>query len=265
MLVSLDMVPVGMVPGYEEIMAADYFLGDDAAKVTTIGGSVNEPNLEDIAALKPDLIIGHVGSHGGPADGLREALRAIAPMYLYEDKNLDMVYANLRNVGALVDRTDQAEAAITEFSSWLDQAAARSPQDRTALMLSGTDTNVTTYLETSLQGSVFARVTPYPWPRTDLVPEGKDTVKYSIEEILRTDPDVIFLQDFAEGAAPLPEQLAANPIWRELTAVQKEEVISVPARRWHTSKQLIMMRHTVEEMLAVLYPGTFESPANALR
>ena len=62
------------------------FFGSRADEFRLIGGSFFEPSLEDIAASEPDLVIGLSGVH----DGLRDALRPIAPLYIvnpltYED------------------------------------------------------------------------------------------------------------------------------------------------------------------------------------
>ena len=52
------------------------FFGSRADNFQVIGGSFFEPNLEDIAAAQPDLVFGLGGVH----DGLRDALRPIAPL-----------------------------------------------------------------------------------------------------------------------------------------------------------------------------------------
>lgn len=261
---SLGMIPAGAVEPYVEDLAAQpWFFGpDDAAQIQPIAGSVSEPNLEELVLAEPDLIIGYVGNHGGPAGGIRDSLSAIAPTFLYEDTTMDMVFANVTTIGAATGRDDEAAAAISAFEAKLADIAERSPMDRSALMVVGTDTDITTYLDDHLQGALFGAVTPYPWPRPESLEADSSTIKYSIEEILAVDPDVIFMQDFAEGANPLPEQLAGTPLWGELSAVRNGEVYSVPNSQWHTSKQLVMMSRLLDEAMFRLYPEVFDPPAD---
>ena len=75
------------------------FFGSRADEFRVIGGSFFEPSLEDIAAAKPDLVIGLGGVH----DGLREALRPIAPLYIVNPLTYEDSIHYLREVGAVMD------------------------------------------------------------------------------------------------------------------------------------------------------------------
>lgn len=92
----------------------------------------------------------------------------------------------------------------------------------------GSNVNFTTYLSTSVMGQAFEQVTPFPWPMPAGLSEPVTSTKYSIEQILSTDPDVIFLIDSGGTSNPLLPQLQAAPLWKELTAVKAGNVFVMP-------------------------------------
>ena len=113
------------------------FFGSRADEFRVIGGSFFEPSLEDIAAAEPDLVIGLGGVH----DGLREALRPIAPLYIVNPLTYEDSIRYLREIGAAMERSAEAEEAAQRFLSKLEDYRTRSPKDRTALVMYGSDVN----------------------------------------------------------------------------------------------------------------------------
>lgn len=86
---------------------------------------VNFGRAEEIVALAPDLVL--VGAFTAPSTvailvrlGLNVA--RFAPAYAFAD-----IRANLRRMGALLGRNDQAEALIATFDDRLDQIRASAP------------------------------------------------------------------------------------------------------------------------------------------
>ena len=74
-LAELGLEPVAV---NDPLSSDPRFFGSRADGFRVIGGSFFEPSLEDIAAAEPDLVIGLGGVH----NGLRDALRPIAPLYI---------------------------------------------------------------------------------------------------------------------------------------------------------------------------------------
>ena len=125
------MAEIGLEPvAVNDPLSSDpRFFGSKAEEFQLIGGSFFEPNLEDIAASKPDLVFGLGGVH----DGLRDALRPIAPLYIVNPASYEDSIGYLRDVGALMDRADEAEEAVERFLAKLEDYKSRSPKDRSAL------------------------------------------------------------------------------------------------------------------------------------
>ena len=223
-----------------------------------IGGSFFEPSLEDIAAAQPDLVIGLGGVH----DGLRDALRPIAPLYIVNPLTYEDSIAYLKEIGAAMGRSAEAGEAAQRFLSKLEDYRARSPKDRTALVMYGSDVNFGIDTEGALTGGLLAEVTDYPWPNPPLDQGGHASggMQFSLEGVLNVDPDVIFVQTIAFPGfqpPPLAEQLAANPLWSELQAVQNGEIHEVSFGLWSTGRGTRSLGLVLDEAMPLLYPDVF--------
>lgn len=98
--------------------------GSDAKKLKMIGGSWMQPNVEDIVANHPDLVIGDAYPHAQ----LKAALKGVAPMYLisrsggYQQSMKDLI-----NLGILTGHKATAEKEVNEFMGHLHSAVKESP------------------------------------------------------------------------------------------------------------------------------------------
>ena len=234
------------------------FFGSRAEEFRIIGGSFFEPNLEDIAAAEPDFVFGLGGVH----DGLREALRPIAPLYIVNPATYEDSIHYLREIGAAMGRSAEAEEAVERFLSKLEDYKARSPKNRTALVMFGSDVNFGIDTEDALTGGLLAEVTDYPWPSqpTEQGGHGPGSTQYSLEGVLSVDPEVIFVQTLAFPGfqpPPLSEQMAANPLWGELQAVQNGEVYEVSFSLWSTGRGTRSLGLVLDEAMPLLYPSVF--------
>ncbi len=229
-LVELGMTPVGTsTPGLLELPE---FLGDKASGVTTITGGFGNENVESIAALKPDLVVGLAGGH----DQLRAQIEQFAPLWLLDVTSYQDSVAYLRAFATLTDRPDQQVAAETSFNQILADARATSTaknlKDVTALTMysSGGGRGVNT--SDDLLGGLMSEIFTYPWPNKG---GGWDTAQnYSVEEILAVNPQIIFVQSFTTGpdAPKASEELAGNPVWQQISAVKDDKVIEVDTDLW---------------------------------
>ena len=234
------------------------FFGSRADEFRVIGGSFFEPSLEDIAAAQPDLVIGLAGVH----DGLREALRPIAPLYIVNPMTYEDSIRYLKEIGAAMGRPAEAEEAAQQFLSKLEDYRARSPKDRTALVMYGSDVNFGIDTEEALTGGLLAEVTGYPWPNPspDQGGHASGGMQFSLEGVLSVDPDVLFVQTMAFPGfqpPPLAEQLADNPLWGELQAVRNGEVHEVSFGLWSTGRGTRSLGLVLDEAMPLLYPDLF--------
>jgi len=130
-LLALGIPPVGVADraGYKRLVG----VGADGLADSADVGTRQEPNLETIAALRPDLIIGVAFRHAG----IYDRLSAIAPTLLFDYTNLpengprqlDYMKQELRTIADALGRpvaarnaTERMEAAFAKARSALDAA-----------------------------------------------------------------------------------------------------------------------------------------------
>jgi iron complex transport system substrate-binding protein len=231
-LLELGLEPVASrEAGAHDLLAQPEFLGPEAAeKIPTIGGSFGEENVEDVIKATPDLVIGLAGVH----DGLRSAIETAAPLYLVETTKYQDSMDFLTRMGEATGRQEQAAAGVKKLQDKIDAASAQ-PSQLTSLLISGIDANFSTVTESGLVGSILSTVGDYPWQDTASGNHEPGTASYSLEQILRTDPDVIFVQTIQvtpDPPTPISELLADNPVWGQLKAVKNDHVIEVNALIW---------------------------------
>jgi iron complex transport system substrate-binding protein len=215
-LLELGLEPVASrEAGAHDLLAQPEFLGPGAAaKIPAIGGGFGEENVEDVIRAGPDLVIGLAGVHH------RDSIDFLTWM------------------GQVTGRAEQAAAAVGKFQDEIDAAGAN-PSSLTSLSMAGVDANFDVSTESSLLGSLLRLVGKYPWQETAGGSHEPGTATYSIEEILRTDPDVIFvntIQVTPEPPTPISKLLADNPVWGRLEAVRNDHVIEVNALIWSTGR-----------------------------
>lgn len=245
MLFSLGLQPVATsTPG---LLALPEYLGDDA-DLEVIPGSFGQEDLEAIAAQEPDLVIGLAGVH----DGLAEPLSAFAPLWTVSVTSYEDSITNLRALAALVDEPEAGVETETEFRQALAEAQATAQAEgldqAVALTMysSGAGRGVNT--EDDLLGGLTAEIFEYPWPNKG---GGFETAQaYSLEEILERNPDIIYVQSFTAGDGPtMSEELAADPVWSRITAVQEGEVHEVSTALWSSGRGPNALTLVVEEMI----------------
>lgn len=253
-LAELGLQPVAVVP--DSIAFQPEFFGDKASSFVQIGGGFMEPSLEDIAMAKPDVVVGLKGTH----DMLRDGLNNIAPLYIVDVKTYEDSVAFLEMMGGWTGKEAEAAAAKERFLDKIDDYKQQSPNNRSALIMYGADVNFGIDTEGSLVGSLLAELTPYPWPAP--AEDGGHQaggMAYSLEKVLETDPDHIFIEtfSFAADAPSLSEQFAANPLWSKLKAVKDDHFTEVRTAIWANGRGTRSLGIVLDEAMSTLYPDTF--------
>lgn len=246
-LYVLGIVPVA---SNDALFLNEHYWGADGADIASIGGSFFEPNLEEIAAAEPDLVIGLSGVH----EGLRPALESIAPLMVTNPAGLDGMRAEVRAIAKLVGREDAAERAIRAFDDRLAEVTASITDPETTIVIYGSDVNIGVTTLQAPEASLLDEISEYVF-RDYAEPGSGYPASFSLEELLTLDPDHIFVQTIGFGAfepVPLIEQFRDNPIWSNLTAVQNGNVYEVDFPLWATSRGLNGMGVVLEEALALM-------------
>ncbi|MEJ8282030.1 ABC transporter substrate-binding protein [Pseudonocardia spirodelae] len=252
MVVELGLTPAGT--STPALLKNPALLGDRAAAVPTVAGSFGSEDVESIAALRPDLVIGLGGVH----EPLRAAIERFAPLWLVQPATWEDSVGYLRGLGALTGRTEQATAGERRFRTTLADGVERAREtgqaDRRVLLMYGSADTIGVDTTDTVNGNLLATLYDYPF-----VPRGADVETastYSVEEILAQAPDVVFAFSllFSSADRTLTDQLAANPVWAQVPAVAQGNVHEMDPRLWGSGRGTRSLGAMVEQSLAVV-PG----------
>jgi iron complex transport system substrate-binding protein len=230
-LLALGITPVGALT-YESIIGTPFpqVVAEQARGVTALptGGSSDDPNLEAVAALAPDLVIGYT-------NGIREkyaALSGIAPTVAVDVDFTDAA-VSLRAIAAAVGREAEAERIIAAFA---ERKAARLAEIgdigdvSVVLGIGGRQFRVYTPAGSSVArwlAEAGGRVVPDPAGMVG-EPYGDELVVISPENLGQvTGRTIVVMHNTgAAGEAALAE-LETSPLWPTLPAVRAGRVVKV--------------------------------------
>ena len=189
-----------------------------------------EPNVEAIAALKPDLVV-----IGDDFKGLAAQLEplGIATWVSPAPTTFDEVYAQIEQLGAATGRVADAAELVGQMQTDIAAAVAAAPVRTTpASYFHEVDPTLYTLTSSTIFGQVynlFGLVNI-----ADGVEKGNDYPQLSAEYIVSSNPDLIFLAD-TNWSGESPATVAARPGWGEIAAVQNGSVVVIDddiASRW---------------------------------
>jgi iron complex transport system substrate-binding protein len=214
----------------EQVAAVDKYSNFPAGTpITDLSGF--KPNVEAIAALRPDLVV-----VAGDRDGIVAALGAIGvpTLLLPPATSLDDTYHQLATIGAATGHADQAAATVATMRQQVDALSARVPEREAPLAYfyeladDGHTVTSSTFIGNVLSLAGLTSI-------ADAAPDQAGGYpQLSAEAVLAADPAVVFLAH-SDGTNPTTEELAARPGWSELQAVRDGRVVALDpdiASRW---------------------------------
>ncbi|MGW2050622.1 ABC transporter substrate-binding protein [Streptomyces sp. NPDC001858] len=224
-VVSLGIEPVGLAPteGSPELPS---YLKKDAGSPKNIG-TINNLNLEAIAALKPDLIL---GSQLRAADKYDE-LSKIAPTVFSVRPGFTWKENYLLNAAAL-DKTAQAKAKLAQYSTEAAAVGAKIGADKPTVSMVRymPDGVIRLYANSSFIGTILKDI-GVPRPKNQDIEDL--AAEISAENIDQADADYIFTGVYGDPKATGKSAAQANPLWKNLGAVKAGHAYDVPDETWY--------------------------------
>lgn len=195
-------------------------------------GMIHAPNLEKIMSLKPDLLIGtNVPFHVM----LRKPMEvAGVPVYLNMINSYEDVLNTITLFGRLADREEQAEAKRKQIESdYAELTAGVQPNGGPkTLIIFGSPDSFSMSTDKSFAGDLLRRL----GGQNVAAEAGKDKdssyLPLSMEYLTKQNPDVIMVITMGDGAAvmqKLRQDMRANAVWNEISAVQNGRVYQLPS------------------------------------
>ncbi len=255
-LAELDVEPAGILG--PALVTDERYFGEQGEEIPVLEGSFDDPDLESLAAMEPDLVIGLTGFQSQN----RDRYESVAPFVALGATTVDSVYENLRGIAELVDRGPAAEEAIEATEQRLAAYADEAPGDARVLHMVGFGSDFTVSVQGSLYGGVLDQLFDYPWDAPVNEDDPTGLVPFSLEEILAEDPEWLFVADLDAGFGgdPWTDQFDDNPVWNELTAVQEDQVELVDTGAWINYRGTRALRLVVEEAAMLVHPDVFPEP-----
>ena len=189
-----------------------------------------EPNVEAIAALKPDLVVmaddgvdltGQLGKLGIPV------WSGPAPA------TFDDVYAQIEQLGAATGHIGEAAELVGQMQTDIEAAIAAAPVlAEPASFYHELDPTLYSVTSNTFIGQVYGLFGLVNL--ADGVEEGNDYPQLNAEFIIQANPDMIFLAD-SKCCGESPETVAARGGWDATNAVINGNVIAIDddiASRW---------------------------------
>ncbi|MFI6739648.1 ABC transporter substrate-binding protein [Nonomuraea sp. NPDC050451] len=198
------------LPDYLGTVAAQY--GKEATPV----GTLEEPSLEKIIALKPDLIVSAKVRH----EALYDKLSKIAPTVFSETTGA-IWKENVRLMGQALGKEQLADSRIKEYEGRAAKiGAAIKAKDGELPTISvvrfAGEPTVRLYVEKSYSGLVMKDI-GFPRPEGQPTKDDAIAVDVSQERITDLDADHIFVSTYQDPSAEeAKEKFVGNPLWGKL-------------------------------------------------
>ncbi|WP_267244434.1 ABC transporter substrate-binding protein [Streptomyces sp. PR69] len=247
---SLGVRPVGYAPTEGDDGIPEY-LADTAGRPKSVG-TINNLNLEAIAALKPDLIL---GTQLRAADKYQE-LSAIAPTVFAIRPGFTWKENYLLNAAAL-DRTAEAKAKLAAYEEKArqlgeDVAEASGGEGKpTVSMVRYMPGKIRLYAKASFIGTILDD-SGLPRPKNQQTDDL--AVEISPEKIDDADADWIFTGVYGDPKATQRDTARSNPLWKKLKAVKAGRAEDVPDETWYLGLGVTAADRVLDDLRGFLLP-----------
>lgn len=225
----------------------------EAKQVETFGTSY-QPNLERIAAMKPDLIVADATIQAQLVPSL-EGLGV--PVVAIDFSGVDRVIDSLRLVGRLVGQQEKGDEVARQIEERIAAATRNLPAQRpkvVAIIAAGPEqyfaAKPSSYIGTMIANLGAENIVSEDEP----VGRVAGYTNLSQERLVQANPDVIIFINPVPGAPPLSQMLRNNPAWAGLKAFQSGRVFDAdPAVYVQAPGPRIVQ--AIDELAKLFYPG----------
>lgn len=205
--------------GARELLAGRTDFDTALDSLPSVGGGL-DPNLERLASLRPDLVIGWETSR----PQLRERLRELGiPVFSIRTEDTTDVFRAIRNLGRLTGRTPSADSLAARLRGEIEavRASVAGLPRPSAFFVVWHDPPMTAGPRTFIAeligvagGTILFPDATQPWPNV------------SMEEVVKRQPDVVVIPVGESGS---PRVDLRGPGWRELKSLRERGPALVPA------------------------------------
>ncbi|MFC5951420.1 ABC transporter substrate-binding protein [Pseudonocardia lutea] len=235
---ALGVTPVGTTASRGGT-APPAYLGAQAASLPIVG-TVGEPNVEEVLAAEPDLILGTTSTTREQYD----ALSKIAPTVAPAAAEMGRWQEPLKVYAQALGKADELDTQLAD----LDERAAALQQQGTFAVLRWMPAGAVVMNAGLMPGSLLSATGATPVQPATALGRSPHSDPLSLENLTRVDADRIFVASLnAEGRTAL-EAAQQQPAFTRLKAAQAGAVESVDGAVWSSSSGPIAARLVVEDI-----------------
>jgi iron complex transport system substrate-binding protein len=250
--VTLGVVPVGAA-NTDESDGWPKYLGDAVKDVQQVG-TLQEPNLEAIAKLDPDLILGSAFRQ----KDYYAKLNAIAPTVFTELVGTPWK-ENFLLDGQALGKEQEAKDLLAKYEQRAKDVGKSlgDPSKTEVSIVRFRPTEIRLYGPTSFVGIVIGDV-GLARPKLQRLEGAKDRrfTAISPERIGEADGDVIFVTAFGAEAAKSQAEVTGGALWRQLGAVKAGRAYEVPDETWMTGIGITAANKVLDDLERHLAPAS---------
>ncbi|PRS44820.1 iron citrate ABC transporter substrate-binding protein [Bacillus sp. RJGP41] len=208
-------------------------------------GTREQPNLEVISSLQPDLIIADAERH----KGIYKDLQQIAPTIVLKSRestyqeNLD----SFKTIAKAVNKEDAAEKRLSEHEKTIKELKSKLTVDSNMTVLPAVvrDTSFQAHTSSSYDGELLERM-----GLKNAIQQKQPHSEMNLEQLVEIDPDVLLLAN-NEGKL-LTDEWKDNPLWKDLKAVKNGQVYSVDRDLWTRYRGVVSAEAIAKDTLNML-------------
>ncbi|PFW07779.1 ABC transporter substrate-binding protein [Bacillus cereus] len=198
----------------------------DELKKAQVIGNAHQPNFEQIASLKPDVLVANNGFQKNVPTVEGQGTQVI----ISSANSVQDIQKNIELYGTVMKKEDKAKAINQKMNDQMKKYEKKS--DVKALLVYGAPGTYLAALPTSLSGDILEK-TGGKNIASDF-PETKEYPQYaqlSVERIIEANPDVIYLITHGDPKSvkkAFEGEMMKNEAWKNLEAVKQNRVVILP-------------------------------------
>ncbi|WP_285767310.1 Fe(3+) dicitrate ABC transporter substrate-binding protein [Peribacillus sp. SI8-4] len=208
-------------------------------------GTREQPNLEVISSLQPDLIIADAERH----KGIYKDLQKIAPTIILKSRestyqeNLD----SFKTIAKAVNQEAAAAKRLTEHEKTIEDLKAKLTVNTNMTVLPAVvrDTSFQAHTSSSYDGELLERL-----GLKNAIQQDQPHAEMNLEQLVEIDPDVLLLAN-NEGKL-LTDEWKDNPLWKNLKAVKNGQVYSVDRDLWTRYRGVVSAEAIAKDTIKML-------------
>ncbi|MEM9516376.1 MAG: ABC transporter substrate-binding protein [Actinomycetota bacterium] len=248
-LLDLGLEPVGALDQSSVYDQPFHPLLDDrieAIEIEPIAPGDSGPNLEQVAALQPDLIIGASVDFADVEPLMSEIAPTVGIAYNFGDPS-----ANVVQVAEVFGLEERGEELVSEFGDAVESARNRVADARTVSLVLPLQDGFRLYRNNHLVGDLIERLGGTVVPTEEELPPEVGTLYNTVSleraDLISSDGAILYVNTGSESA-DLLAQFLDSPVIENSPAIQNEAFIEIDPQLVFGTAGLTGMRLVLEQV-----------------